>query len=144
MLVKTTVEEILKTIVEGTGRITDNSLLGRCSKCGECCGHVLPLDQTDLDQIVEYVVKNNIHSNATQLILQNKLQCPYYTGKKDKGCAIYQARPKICRYYKCDKKNISYEEFEGLKNAIPCDMWLLAKELDKDIEKRKIGKEDRK
>lgn len=137
-----TYKEIIQKTVEGKYRGVNNTCNGICSKCGECCGHVLPLDQKDLDQIVEYVVKNNIYSNATQLILQNKLQCPYYTGKRDKGCAIYQARPKICRYYKCDKKNISYEEFEGLRNAIPCDMWLLAKELDKEIERnRKNGKE---
>ena len=82
MLVKTTVEEILKTIVEGTGRITDNSLLGRCSKCGECCTNFLPISQREVDIIQKYVINNKIRPQTHMLVMQNRLTCPYYDGKR--------------------------------------------------------------
>ena len=72
--------------------------------------------------------------------MQNKLQCPYYTGNKEKGCAIYPARPKVCKLYKCDKKGFTLEEINKMKNAVPCYMWKLAKDLDIDVE-RKIKRE---
>lgn len=141
-----TYKDIIKMTIEEGYRGQDFTCNGICSKCGECCGSILPLDQEDLDKIVEYVLSNKIHSTSTVLVMQNKLQCPYYTGNKVKGCAIYPARPKICRFYKCDKKNITKEELMAMKDAVACNMWAIAKELDKDIKKleRKIESEKEK
>lgn len=130
-----TFKELLTLTIEEGYRGQDFTCNGVCSKCGECCGTILPIDQQDLDKITKYVLENKIHSNSTVLIMQSKLQCPYYTGNKTKGCAIYEARPKICRYYKCDKKNITKEEIIAMKDAVACDMWRIAKELDKEIKK---------
>ena len=135
-----TYKDIIKMTIEEGYRGADFTCNGICSKCGECCGAILPLDQEDVDKISEYVLENKIHSIAATLIMQNKLQCPYYTGNKEKGCAIYPARPKVCKLYKCDKKGFTLEEINKIKNAVPCYMWKLAKDLDIDVE-RKIKRE---
>lgn len=135
-----TYKDIIKMTIEEGYRGADFTCNGICSKCGECCGAILPLDQEDVDKISEYVLENKIHSIAATLIMQNKLQCPYYTGNKEKGCAIYPARPKVCKLYKCDKKGFTLEEINKMKNAVPCYMWKLAKDLDIDVE-RKIKRE---
>ncbi len=137
-----TYKDLIKMTIEEGYIGKDFTCNGTCSKCGECCGAILPLDQEDVDKISEYVLENKIHSIAATLILENKLQCPYYTGNKEKGCAIYPARPKICKFYKCDKKGISLEEINEMQKAVPVDMWKLAKDLDKNIE-RKIRNEER-
>ena len=137
-----TYKDLIKMTIEEGYIGKDFTCNGICSKCGECCGVILPLDQEDVDKISEYVLENKIHSIAATLILENKLQCPYYTGNKEKGCAIYPARPKICKFYKCDKKGISLEEINEMQKAVPVDMWKLAKDLDKNIE-RKIRNEER-
>ena len=125
-----TYKDIIKMTLEEGYLGVDNTCNGKCSKCGECCGAILPLDKEDINNIIKYVVANDIYSNKNVLVMQNKLQCPYYTGNKEKGCAIYIARPKICKYYKCDKKKINIEEVMSLKNARPVYMWNLANELD--------------
>lgn len=135
-----TYKDIIKMTIEEGYLGIDNTCNGICSKCGECCGAILPLDQEDVDEISDYVLENKIHSIAATLIMQNKLQCPYYTGNKEKGCAIYPARPKVCKLYKCDKKGFTLEEINKMKNAVPCYMWKLAKDLDIDVE-RKIKRE---
>lgn len=131
-----TYKDIIKMTIEEGYLGVNNTCNGKCSKCGECCGAILPLDQEDVDTIAKYVLENKIHSTKKILVMQNKLQCPYYTGNKEKGCSIYTARPKICRYYKCDKKGASIEEINSMKNAIPVYMWKLSKELDKKIERK--------
>ena len=138
-----TYKDIIKMTIEEGYIGTDFTCNGICSKCGECCGDILPLDQEDVDKISEYVLENKIHSIAATLIMQNKLQCPYYTGNKEKGCAIYPARPKVCKLYKCDKKGFTLEEINKMKNAVPCYMWKLAKDLDIDVERKMKHEKER-
>lgn len=47
MLRETTITEIIKNIIEGNVKITDNSICGNCSKCGECCTNFLPVTQKE-------------------------------------------------------------------------------------------------
>src|SRR5690625_2399699 len=101
MLKKTNIAEIYKTIAEGNVEITDNTICGKCSKCGECCSCFLPICQEELDIIQEYVIKNNIKPQTQMLVMQNRLCCPYYNGKK---CLIYEVRPLICKEFYCNKK----------------------------------------
>lgn len=122
----------------------DNTCNGTCSKCGECCGIVLPLDQEDANKIQEYVVKHKIFPQRQVQIMQNKLQCPYYTGNKEKGCIIYEARPKICRFYKCNKKIMPLEELKEMKKTIPIDMWAFAKAIEREMKKYGLNKKTRK
>lgn len=114
---------------------------GKCSKCGECCGSILPIDQDDANRIQEYVVKNKIFPQRQALIMRNKLQCPYYTGNK---CAIYEARPKICRYFQCNKRRATLEEIKAMAKAMPVDMWAYAEALEKEMIKHGLNKETRK
>lgn len=129
MLKKTTLEEILKTVLNGTGKITDNSICGNCSKCGECCTNLLPISQKELDTIQEYVIKNKIRPQTQILVMQNRLTCPYYNGKK---CLIYEVRPLICKEFYCYKEPSMEmaKKFEK-DNYIVVDMWAIAKEIDK-------------
>jgi len=127
-------ECIEKCIKEGYVGI-DNTCNGECSKCGECCGIVLPIDQEDANKIQEYVIKNKIFTQKQLRVMTGKWQCPYYTGNKEKGCAIYEARPKICRYYKCDKKSMPLEELQKMKNTMPVDMWAFAEAVEKEMKK---------
>lgn len=105
---------------------------------GECCGTVLPLDDEDLIRIQEYVYKNKIYPNKHMLVMRSKLQCPYYNGNREKGCSIYEARPKICRYYKCDLNVMSIAELKTMKDTVPVDMWKFAEAVEKGM-KREYG-----
>lgn len=127
-------ESLIKYIQEGYVGV-DNTCNGKCSKCGECCGTVLPIDQEDANRIQEYVFKNKILINRFLLIMTRKLQCPYYNGNKEKGCSIYEARPKICRYYKCNKRFIDIKEAESMLDCIPVDMWAFAEDIEKEMKK---------
>lgn len=112
-------EIINKTINEGYVGV-NNTCNGKCSKCGECCGVILPIDQEDANIIQDYVLNHNISPTRQLLVMANKWQCPYYTGNKEKGCSIYEARPKICRYYKCDKKRIRYRRIQENEKCNTC------------------------
>lgn len=123
----------------------DNTCNGKCTKCGECCSIVLPLDQDDANKMQDYIIKNKIFPQKFLRLMTNKWQCPYYTGNKEKGCSIYEARPKICKYYKCDKKAINYKELSEMKDAIPVDMWAFAEAIEKEMIKYyAIDKKNRK
>lgn len=132
-------KEIINKFVNGNYSCTDNTCNGRCSRCGECCGAILPLDQEDINIIQDYIVKNKIFPQKHILVMEQKWQCPYYNGNKEKGCSIYEARPKICRIFKCDKIP-NYEDLLTVKKSIPIDMWSLALAIEKEMLKNGIKK----
>lgn len=139
---KTYIENITEFALKGY-KVVDCTINGKCSKCGECCGSILPIDQEDLDLIEKYVIENKIFPQKQMLVMCHKLQCPYYTGKKEKGCAIYEARPKICRLFNCNKAP-SIDTAKKLKNAIPVDMWSIAIDIEKEMVKDGLNKTSRK
>lgn len=118
----------------------DNTCNGKCSKCGECCGIVLPLDQEDAEKIQDYVVEHRIFPQRQMLVMKGKLQCPYYTGNANKGCAIYEAKPKICKFYQCNKNIMPLEELKNMKNTVPVDMWAFAEAIEKEMKKHGLNK----
>lgn len=133
MLVKTTAEQILKEIITGNVKITDNSVCGKCSKCGECCTNFLPISQKELNKIVEYVIDNKIKPQTQMLVMQNRLTCPYYDGKK---CLIYEVRPLICREFYCYKKHDIEMAMKFTKDEyVTVNMWAIARDVDKRLEK---------
>lgn len=73
---------------------------GNCKGCGECCARFLPMSQFDLQRLYVYVQKHHIkpHERTAGAI---DLTCPYLTDTKE--CAVYHARPEVCRTYRCDK-----------------------------------------
>ena len=128
MLVKTTIEEMLKTVLSETAKITDNSICGQCSKCGECCTNLLPVSQKEVDIMQRYVIANKIRPQTQMLVMQNRLTCPYYNGKK---CLIYEVRPLICKEFYCYKKPTAQLGEKFLKDKyVTVDMWAIAKEID--------------
>lgn len=129
MLKETTIIEIIKNIAEGNVKITDNSVCGNCSKCGECCTNFLPVTEKEIDEIQRYVIKNNIRPQKQMLIMQNRLSCPYYNGKK---CLVYEARPLICKEFYCYKK-VNMESARKLtaEKRTTVNMWAIAEEIDK-------------
>ena len=129
MLVKTSLGEIAKYVVEGNIKITDNSICGKCSKCGECCTNFLPVSQREIDEIQEYVIKNNIKPQKQMLVMQNRLTCPYHNGKK---CLIYEVRPLICKEFYCYKKiDIDVAKKFADDTYVLVNMWEIAKEIEK-------------
>lgn len=133
MLTKTTISEIVKTIAEGKVKITDNSCGGKCSKCGECCTNFLPISQKEIETIQKYVIANNIRPQKQMLVMQNRLTCPYYNGKK---CLIYEVRPLICKEFYCYKKpSVEMAEKFSKDKYVTVNMWGIAEEIDKGITK---------
>lgn len=128
--------EIIKEMVEGNVEIVNNTICGKCSKCGECCSPFLPICQDELNIIQKYIIDNNIKPQTQVMVMQNRLACPYYDGKK---CLIYEVRPLICKEFYCNKK-MDMEmasKFQG-KKYIPVDMWAIAKEVEK--QRKEINK----
>lgn len=112
--------EIIKELAEGNVEIVNNTICGKCSKCGECCSPFLPICQDELNIIQKYIIDNNIKPQTQVMVMQNRLACPYYDGKK---CLIYEVRPLICKEFYCNKK-MDMEmasKFQG-KKYIPVDM----------------------
>lgn len=133
MLTKTTISEIVKTIAEGKVKITDNSCGGKCSKCGECCTNFLPISQKEIETIQKYVIANNIRPQKQMLVMQNRLTCPYYNGKK---CLIYEVRPLICKEFYCYKKpSVEMAEKFSKDKYVTVNMWGIAEEIDKGVTK---------
>lgn len=130
MLVETTVEKILEqTFLHPEEiKIEDKSICGKCSKCGECCTPFLPIDQKEFYRISEYVIENNIKPQKQMLVMENKLTCPYYNGKK---CLIYEVRPLICKEFYCYKKpdvDTSKRLLKEKRTAV--NMWDIAEEIE--------------
>lgn len=128
--------EMIKELAEGNVEIVNNTICGKCSKCGECCSPFLPICQDELNIIQKYIIDNNIKPQTQLLVMQNRLACPYYDGKK---CLIYEVRPLICKEFYCNKK-MDMEmasKFQG-KKYIPVDMWAIAREIEK--QRKEINK----
>lgn len=126
---KVTTKEILESLVEGKAKIKDCSNNGKCSQCGECCSNFLPVSQKEIENIQDYVLKNNIKPQKHMLIMQNRLSCPYHDGKK---CLVYEVRPLICKEFYCYKEpTIEMAEKFASEERICVNMWGIAEEIEK-------------
>ena len=131
MLVKTTLADILKTVFSGNVKITDNSICGQCSKCGECCTNFLPVTQKEVEAMQDYVIANKIRPQKQMLVMQNRLTCPYYDGKK---CLIYEVRPLICKEFYCYKKPTAELGNKFIEEEyVTVNMWAVAENIDKEL-----------
>ena len=97
---------------------------GNCKGCGECCARFLPMSEFDLQRLYVYVQKHHIepHKHVAGAI---DLTCPYLTDTKE--CAVYHARPEVCRTYRCDKQIWEMQEFYGAESMQEVDMLVFAK-----------------
>lgn len=137
MPVKSTIPEIIDTMIKQNVKIIDNSVCGKCSKCGECCSPYLPVSQSEIDTIQKYVIEHKIRPQKQMLVMQNRLSCPYYDGKK---CLIYEVRPLICKEFYCYKKpDIEMAKKFMQEERFPVDMWGIANEIDKYFRRKSIN-----
>lgn len=93
---------------------------GNCKGCGECCSRFLPMSEFDMQRLSNYVFKHNVKVHE---VVKGTLDltCPYLD--KNKECAVYTARPEICRAYRCDKHvHGEIPGFYGIQNAEVVDM----------------------
>lgn len=135
MLVKTSIAEIIDSIVKHEIKIEDNSICGKCSKCGDCCSPFLPVTQSEIDTIQRYVIEHKIRPQKQMMVMQNRLCCPYFDGKK---CLIYEVRPLICKEFYCYKKpDIEMAKKFANEKHIAVDMWAIANEIDKYFRRTK-------
>lgn len=72
---------------------------GDCKGCGECCSRYIPLNAADVIRLRGYVKSHGIEQRPRRANID--LTCPYLTD--DSECAVYEARPTICRMYRCDR-----------------------------------------
>lgn len=96
---------------------------GNCKGCGECCARFLPVSKFDTKRLSDYVRKHHIKPHKPTAALD--LTCPYLTDAKE--CAVYPARPEVCRAYRCDKQVRGENlDFYGSGNAREVDMFAVA------------------
>lgn len=94
--------EMIQRMEEGVYDYTEG---GECSNCGECCTDILPVTKEELARIKRYVLKHGIKEhkhNYPMISPPVDLTCPF-RNDKEKKCDIYEARPAICREFRCDK-----------------------------------------
>lgn len=71
---------------------------GDCRGCGECCSRFIPLSARDIQRVSSYVAAHSIEQIPERGDVD--LLCPYLSDRGE--CMIYDARPDICRAYRCD------------------------------------------
>lgn len=75
---------------------------GDCRGCGECCSRILPMSTFDLNRLAAYVREHGIEQRSPRGRAGDiDLTCPYLDDGRE--CMVYDARPEICRIYRCDR-----------------------------------------
>lgn len=109
---------------------------GDCRGCGECCSRFLPVSPFDRVRLELYVLRNGIEPAEPRA--EYDLLCPYLTDGRE--CAVYAARPEICRAYRCDRhKRGELGMFFGAECAEVTDMRELAESMASDVYRKEQG-----
>ena len=87
--------------------IKDFTKKGHCSHCGTCCSNDLPLAKSEIESIKQYVLEHNLSVSP-----RDDGSCMFLTPQNE--CSIYEARPLICRLYKCSRPTPTYKEVKLL------------------------------
>lgn len=91
---------------------------GKCSNCGNCCGNLLPLTPTEINIIRIYIKEHDIK----EIKHSDNLTCPF-RDDENRICTIYEVRPYICKFWRCDGNLQPKEEKRLLKvKRIPVNM----------------------
>lgn len=102
-----TLNDVMKCRMHG---IYDNTVNGKCSNCGDCCSNRLPLNQSEINTIKQYIKKQGIKPtirtcNVTALPTID-LRCPFLDETKELKCKIYPVRPQICKEFICNQGRV--------------------------------------
>ena len=73
---------------------------GDCRGCGECCSRFLPMSRMDERRLVAYVERHGVVPRPEPEGALD-LTCPLLSEERE--CMAYDARPDICRVYRCDQ-----------------------------------------
>jgi Fe-S-cluster containining protein len=85
-------------------KVTDNTCNHQCSRCGECCGLFIPFTDKELATLKKYVQEHNIQPENRIEGNDFYASCCFFD-RKNKICKVYEARPYVCRAFKCDHKD---------------------------------------
>mgnify|MGYP002460472757 FL=1 len=98
----TTVQGYLDSDKQG---VTNYTVDGHCSCCGECCKDILPIDFVELNKIKKFVKSNRIKQQDHHLLPNTvDMTCPFLNiDGETRKCVIYPVRPKICQQFLCSK-----------------------------------------
>ena len=89
--------------------VYDHTVDGKCIGCGNCCGSMLPMTKEEFAVLSAYVSSHHVklyeHAIDMDSPIKVDLSCPFWDDSKPSGrqCAVYEARPKICRAWDCGK-----------------------------------------
>lgn len=81
---------------------------GRCSRCGSCCGRVIPITEEDEGRLRKYVGSHGVRPRRDARL------CPFLSVD---GCTVYEARPMICRLYTC-RGHVTGEMVDDPRNML--------------------------
>ena len=82
-------------------KITDFTVDGKCSGCGQCCSNLLPLSISEVQRIRAYIKKHGIKEQRHNAMVGVDMTCPF-RDDVNKKCLIYNIRPAICRQFVCN------------------------------------------
>lgn len=87
--------------------VTDLTHNGQCSRCGQCCGSLLPVTDAEMQTLREHIRRNGITPSVPNKDTFVTLQCPLLQPATAVSphavCKAYNARPAICRVFRCDQ-----------------------------------------
>lgn len=86
--------------------VTDYFKNDKCSGCGNCCTRYLALSNKEINQIREYIKRNNIkrQEHFVNVLASSvfDMVCPFLNDNDpDHKCTIYEIRPQICKEFTC-------------------------------------------
>lgn len=92
---------------------------GDCRGCGECCSRFLPLTPADRVRLKAFVRARGVEPVPERAAID--LMCPFLSEERE--CLVYEARPEICRAYRCDLHAAGdLSRLGGLAGAMTADM----------------------
>lgn len=83
--------------------VTDFTINGKCSQCGQCCSNLLPLSDKEIARIKAYIKKHGIKEQRHNALMVVDMTCPF-RDERNKKCLIYDIRPEICRVFQCNQE----------------------------------------
>ena len=106
-------------------KITDFTVDGKCSHCGQCCGNFLMLSEAEIAKIHRYMtahkLKEHKHLYPTSMPVSD-MTCPFLDDSKEKNkCDLQDVKPAICRAFICsdtDGANKHKELYKQIRREV--------------------------
>lgn len=69
-------------------QITDFTFNGKCSNCGQCCSNLLPLSDSEVKRIKQYIKKHNIKEQRHNAMIGVDMTGEVYAKIPKRFCPI--------------------------------------------------------